>query len=106
MNLQLLKLRTKLTTTITTRLFSGEYQPISRRPVTGYGTQPSIFPNQRLFNEIFRLDPKATGKVPDLLRRLIDSGKVITKSALIDCLKDLRKSGRYQQCLEVNPTFA
>ncbi|XP_021768725.1 pentatricopeptide repeat-containing protein At4g01990, mitochondrial-like [Chenopodium quinoa] len=106
MFLQSLKHKFKLTTT-TFRLISGESQ-ILRRLSTVAPPVPSKTPpenrrhihRQDLYQKIWSVVTSGE-RIHDVLFRVLRNGEQFLKTDLIFCLKDLRKFGHYNQCLEI-----
>ncbi|KAL9239763.1 hypothetical protein vseg_014055 [Gypsophila vaccaria] len=87
----------------TTRILSGKLSPLIRQISTAGATTEAAgqaIRKEFLFQKLLEVGSTG-GKVADVLHRTMRAGKQVTKPTLINCLKDLRKSGRYHHCLEI-----
>ncbi|XP_074267687.1 pentatricopeptide repeat-containing protein At4g01990, mitochondrial-like [Silene latifolia] len=105
--LKLTKMKvSRLSTIIATRIFNTNIRHLSTTDVATVTTtktaaaQPKKASKEYIFKKIHELGNKS-GEVSNILHRIVRTGQCVTKGNLVDCLKDLRKNGRYQQCLEI-----
>ncbi|KAH9626866.1 hypothetical protein KSS87_002266 [Heliosperma pusillum] len=109
---QALKLtKMKVSSSIVTRIFNINLRHLSTAAAANAVTttnaataQPKTVTSGYIFNKLYVVG--STGaKVSDVLQNIMRTGQHINKKTLVDCFKDLRKNGRYQQCLEILDWF-
>ncbi|XP_074267793.1 pentatricopeptide repeat-containing protein At4g01990, mitochondrial-like [Silene latifolia] len=103
----------KVSSSIATRIFNTNLHSFLRHISTSAAAvtttksaaaKPNTLPKGYIFHKIYEVGSTG-GRVSDVLHRLIRSGQRVNKVDLYDCFKDLRKRGRYQQCLEILDWF-
>ncbi|XP_074319931.1 pentatricopeptide repeat-containing protein At1g02370, mitochondrial-like [Silene latifolia] len=109
---QVLKLtKMKVSTTIATRILNTNIHPLLRHISTAAATAASTATTTKapaskeyILKKINQVGSKG-GKVSDVLHRILKTGQHVNRVPLFYCFKDLRKRGRYQQCLEILDWF-
>ncbi|XP_074267816.1 pentatricopeptide repeat-containing protein At4g01990, mitochondrial-like [Silene latifolia] len=97
----------KVSTAIATRILNTNLHSFYRHLSTAAATttkasvaQPQTASKAFIFRRINEVGSKG-GTVSNALHRIIQTGQQVNRAELFDCFKDLRKHGRYQQCLEI-----
>ncbi|XP_074279893.1 pentatricopeptide repeat-containing protein At4g01990, mitochondrial-like [Silene latifolia] len=108
---QALKLtKMKVSTTIATRLNTNLHSLLrhisttATTATTAAATTTKAASKEHIMKQIYKVG-SAGGKVSDVLDHITKTGQRVTTFTLFNCLKDLRRNGSYQQCLEIIDWF-